>query len=77
MTENDDEAAASEEQRSALGSTPREHGHLGGMLAGKIGSNRFVVDYAVDSRAKCRDANCKKRIPQGMLRVGKIPPAFK
>lgn len=30
----------------------QDHGHLGGLLAGKIGSNRFVAQYAVDGRAK-------------------------
>lgn len=25
--------------------TPRDHGHLGGLLAGKLGSNKFVVSF--------------------------------
>lgn len=73
--------------------TARDHGHLGGLLAGKLGSNKFVVrtlyslsaalhdhaqvDYAVDARSKCRLAGCKQQICQCSLRLGKIPPALK
>ena len=98
-------------------STPREFGHIGGNLAGRIGDNKFVarfssvpqsfsweqlvteplhfvrlisvcrvagrprrapqVEYAVDNRAKCRDAKCRRVLLQHDLRVGKIAPAFK
>ena len=52
------------------------HGHVGGLLAGKLGSNKFVAEYAIDSRAKCRDAKCAAFIAQGDLRIGKIPPSL-
>ena len=52
------------------------HGHVGGLLAGKLGSNKFVAEYAIDSRAKCRDAKCATFIAQGDLRIGKIPPSL-
>ncbi|KAJ8598144.1 hypothetical protein CTAYLR_007415 [Chrysophaeum taylorii] len=57
--------------------TAKDHGHVGGLLAGKIGSNKFVADYAVDSRAKCRDTKCNAYILQSDLRIGKIPPSIK
>ena len=30
--------------------TPQSHGQLGGMLAGRLGQNRYVVEYAADGR---------------------------
>lgn len=62
--------------------TAKHHGHVGGLLAGKIGSNKFVADYAVDGRSKCRYGKCvfapqQKYIKQSELRIGKIPPALK
>lgn len=75
-----------------INKTARDHGHMGGLLAGKIGSNKFVVrtattsdlrrhppqaDYAVDGRSKCRLVGCKQPIAQNALRLGKIPPALK
>lgn len=75
-----------------LGLTPsaKDHGHVGGLLAGKIGKNRFVVrspndiqsrhaqaDYAIDGRSKCRYSKCGAFIVQSDLRIGKIPPAIK
>jgi len=59
------------------GATASDHGHLGGLLAGKIGSNRFQAQYAVDGRAKCRHVKCGKHIACGELRIGKIPPSVK
>lgn len=59
------------------GGTQQDHGHIGGMVAGKLGSNKYVVDYAVDARSKCRYVSCKQPIAQGSLRLGKIPPALR
>lgn len=73
----EDTGPESPRKRAKPGSSAREHGHLGGLLAGKIGSNKYVVDYAVDARSKCRFSSCKRAIPQHALRLGKIPPAFK
>ena len=65
-------------EQLGLSTSAKDHGHLGGLLAGKIGRNRFVVDYAVDSRSRCRQARCAApKISSGNLRVGKIPPSIK
>ncbi|KAJ8614443.1 hypothetical protein CTAYLR_000798 [Chrysophaeum taylorii] len=57
--------------------TAKDHGHVGGLLAGKIGKNKFVADYAIDSRSKCRYTKCCAFILQSDLRIGKIPPSIK
>ncbi|KAJ8608500.1 hypothetical protein CTAYLR_005751 [Chrysophaeum taylorii] len=59
------------------GASQRDHGHIGGLVAGRLGDNKYVVDYAVDGRSKCRHASCKEQIEQGVLRIGKIPPALR
>lgn len=55
----------------------KDHGHMGGLLAGKIGQNRFVAQYAIDGRAKCRHIKCNRHIEANNLRIGKIPPSIK
>lgn len=57
--------------------SPQDHGQLGGLLAGKIGTNKFVAQYAIDSRAKCRHVKCNNYILVNDLRIGKIPPSIK
>lgn len=42
-------------KRAKPGNSAREHGHLGGLLAGKIGSNKYVVDYAEGSYARMKN----------------------
>jgi len=64
-------------EQLGLGTDSSAHGHVGGLLAGKIGANRFVAAYASDSRAKCRHFKCGQPITCGDLRIGKIPPSVK
>ncbi|KAJ1455940.1 hypothetical protein M885DRAFT_518832 [Pelagophyceae sp. CCMP2097] len=49
-------------------------GHIGGSLAGRLGENTYVVDYAKDARSFCREISCKGNIPKDSLRLGKVPP---
>ncbi|KAJ1451174.1 hypothetical protein M885DRAFT_530492 [Pelagophyceae sp. CCMP2097] len=52
-------------------------GSLGGYLAGTLGDNRFVAQYATDGRSKCRDTKCAaKHILANELRLGKVPPSL-
>ena len=44
------------------------------MLAGRIGENKYVVEYATDCRAKCKLFSCKRSLFLGELRIGKVPP---
>ena len=64
--------------RAALATGPAttqvDHGRLGGMLAGRIGENEYLTQYATDNRSKCKLISCKKAILLGELRIGKIPP---
>jgi len=64
-------------EQLGFNTTAKDHGHLGGLLAGKIGSNRFVAQYAIDGRAKCRHVKCNGYILAQELRIGKIPPSIK
>ncbi|KAJ8611384.1 hypothetical protein CTAYLR_006500 [Chrysophaeum taylorii] len=78
-------------QQLGFQTSAKDHGHLGGLLAGKVGSNKFVVStppwntgdggaqaqYAIDSRAKCRHVKCNNYILAHDLRIGKIPPSIK
>lgn len=54
-----------------------EFGKVGGMVARRLGENRFKADYSVDSRSRCRDTHCRLVLAEKELRVGKIPPALK
>ena len=47
----------------------QDHGRLGGMLAGRIGSNKYVAEYATDCRAKCRYHKCKAALRIGEPRI--------
>ena len=62
----------------ALGmpTNPAGHGHLGGLLSGRLGDNRYQAGYAPDSRSSCRDTKCRGRLETGALRLGKRPPAI-
>ena len=64
--------------RDALRTDPvkdqADHGRVGGMLAGRIGENKYVVEYATDCRAKCKLFSCKRSLFLGELRIGKVPP---
>ena len=72
-----DDSNLTASEQLGLGTSPKAHGHLGGLLAGRIGTNRFVAQYAVDCRAKCRYVKCQSYIETGLLRIGKIPPSIK
>ena len=39
------------------------------MLAGRIGENKYVVEYATDCRAKCKLFSCKRSLFLGELRI--------
>lgn len=63
--------------RTAMKDEPRsqqDHGRLGGMLAGRIGKNKYVAEYAADMRSKCKHGPCKRQLLSGEFRIGKIPP---
>ena len=51
-----------------------DYGRCGGMLSGRLGPNKFIVDYAKGLRSKCKRHRCKHAFRDGELRVGKIPP---
>ena len=44
------------------------------MLSGRLGPNKFCVDYERQIRSKCKRLRCKRSFNDGELRVGKIPP---
>ena len=54
----------------------RQLGSLGGKCSGSVGENRFLVQLAVDGRARCQLRTCKEPLQVGELRLGKRPPSF-
>lgn len=40
-----------------------DYGRCGGMLSGRLGPNKFVVDYSKGLRSKCKRHRCMKRRP--------------
>ena len=54
--------------------TQDDYGRCGGMLSGRLGPNKFCVDYERQIRSKCKRLRCKRSFNDGELRVGKIPP---
>ena len=56
--------------------TQGDLGRCGGMLSGRLGPNKFRVDYESMLRSKCKGLRCKRPFNNGELRVGKIPPRF-
>ena len=56
--------------------TPQQRfGSLGGKCAGSVGENKFLVEVAVDGRARCQLRTCKEPLKIGELRLGKRPPS--
>ena len=53
----------------------RQLGSLGGKCAGSVGENKFLVEVAVDGRARCQLRTCKEPLKIGELRLGKRPPS--
>ena len=53
----------------------RQLGSLGGKCAGSVGENKFLVQLAVDGRARCQLRTCKEPLKIGELRLGKRPPS--
>ena len=49
----------------------RQLGSLGGKCAGSVGENKFLVEVAVDGRARCQLRTCKEPLKIGELRLGK------
>ena len=78
LVRTDREKLDLETVRDALRTDPikdqADHGRVGGMLAGRIGENKYVVEYATDCRAKCKLFSCKRSLFLGELRIGKVPP---
>jgi len=56
------------------GQSQDDYGRCGGMLSGRLGPNKFCVDYERQIRSKCKRLRCKRSFNDGELRVGKIPP---
>ena len=54
----------------------RQLGSLGGKCAGSVGENKFLVEVAVDGRARCQLRTCKEPLKIGELRLGKRPPSL-
>ena len=54
----------------------RQLGSLGGKCAGSVGENKFLVQLAVDGRARCQLRTCKEPLKIGELRLGKRPPSL-
>ena len=48
----------------------RQLGSLGGKCAGSVGENKFLVEVAVDGRARCQLRTCKEPLKIGELRLG-------
>ena len=48
----------------------RQLGSLGGKCAGSVGENKFLVQLAVDGRARCQLRTCKEPLQIGELRLG-------
>ena len=58
--------------------TPQQRfGSLGGKCAGSVGENKFLVEVAVDGRARCQLRTCKEPLKVGELRLGKRPPSLR
>ena len=55
----------------------RQLGSLGGKCAGSVGENKFLVQLAVDGRARCQLRTCKEPLKIGELRLGKRPPSLR
>merc|ERR1719478_1971906 len=55
----------------------RQLGSLGGKCAGSVGENKFLVEVAVDGRARCQLRTCKEPLKIGELRLGKRPPSLR
>jgi hypothetical protein len=60
-----------------MASSPDQLGRIGGRVAGHIGDNSYRAAYADDSRSKCQDANCRRTIAPGSLRIGKNAPSVR
>ena len=47
--------------------TQDDYGRCGGMLSGRLGPNKFCVDYERQIRSKCKRLRCKRSFNDGEL----------